>query len=138
MKLNFRAETRYRYRLNNDYLDFRLGLSNNEALLSLGYYWQVIPIEIMKPSTQRSLSYYRHLAYLCCAHKQQLNSLIQWLSTYKLSARYLYLKKPILSLYRFWLALLQFCFNYSLKVNSFGGVNPIKCCTKQSQRLRIM
>lgn len=38
-KLNFRAETRYRYRLNNDYLDFRLGLSNNEALLSLGYYW---------------------------------------------------------------------------------------------------
>jgi hypothetical protein len=38
-QFNFRAETRYRLRLNNEHLDFRLTLSNNETMLSLGYYW---------------------------------------------------------------------------------------------------
>lgn len=38
-KLNFRAETRYRFKLNHEYLDFRLSVSNHETMLSLGYYW---------------------------------------------------------------------------------------------------
>jgi len=38
-KLNFRAETRYRFKLNNEYLDFRFSVSNHEKMLSLGYYW---------------------------------------------------------------------------------------------------
>jgi len=38
-KLNFRAETRYRFKLNREYLDFRFSVSNHESVLSLGYYW---------------------------------------------------------------------------------------------------
>lgn len=38
-KLNFQVETRYRFSLKNEYLDFRLALSNNEGMLGLGYYW---------------------------------------------------------------------------------------------------
>ncbi|KXJ53046.1 MAG: hypothetical protein AXW17_07160 [Colwellia sp. Phe_37] len=38
-KLNYQAETRYRFKLNNEYLDFRFSVSNHETMLSLGYYW---------------------------------------------------------------------------------------------------
>ena len=38
-KFNFRTETRYKFKLNNDYLDLRFSISKNETLLSLGYYW---------------------------------------------------------------------------------------------------
>ena len=38
-KFNFQVETRYRYSFNDEYFDFRLALSNNESMLSLGYYW---------------------------------------------------------------------------------------------------
>ncbi|AWB59367.1 hypothetical protein DBO93_18535 [Colwellia sp. Arc7-D] len=38
-KFSVKAETRYRVKLNNEHLDFRLILSNHETMLSLGYYW---------------------------------------------------------------------------------------------------
>jgi hypothetical protein len=38
-KFSFKAETRYRVKINNEHLDFRLILSNHETMLSLGYYW---------------------------------------------------------------------------------------------------
>ncbi|MBA6390096.1 DUF4105 domain-containing protein [Colwellia sp. BRX10-3] len=38
-KFNFKAEARYRFRFNDEHLDFRLALTDNETMLSLGYYW---------------------------------------------------------------------------------------------------
>jgi len=38
-KLNYRGEARYKFTLNNNYLDFRLSMSKNETMISLGYYW---------------------------------------------------------------------------------------------------
>ena len=38
-KYKVKAETRYRVNFNHEYIDFRLILSNDETVLSLGYYW---------------------------------------------------------------------------------------------------
>lgn len=38
-KYNVKAETRYRVKFNHEYIDFRLILSNDETMVSLGYYW---------------------------------------------------------------------------------------------------